>query len=52
MKFAVLLIALAASSFAGIPVVAAPEIDATSITAALTLLSGGVLVLRSRRVKK
>jgi hypothetical protein len=30
----------------------APEIDASTGTAALALLSGGLMVLRSRRAKK
>jgi hypothetical protein len=45
-----LFLALASSAFAG--TIRVPEIDATSATAALTLLSGGILVLRSRRTKK
>lgn len=53
MKFAILLLALTAAAFAGEPPpVAVPEIDATTATAAITLLSGSLLVLRSRRVKK
>ena len=47
--FAVVLAAVAGSAFAGIPT---PEIDASTGTAALALLSGGMLVLRSRRSAK
>jgi LPXTG-motif cell wall-anchored protein len=43
-----LLVGLAGSAFAG---VVAPEIDASSAAAAVTLISGGLLVLRSRRKK-
>jgi hypothetical protein len=45
---AILLGSLTTFAFAG---VAAPEIDASSGVAALGLLSGGLLVLRSRRKK-
>jgi len=45
----VLLVGLAGSAMAGI---AAPEIDANSATAAIALVSGGLLVLRGRRAKK
>jgi hypothetical protein len=45
-----LLLGLATSAFAGaVPV---PEIDASTATGALTLLSGAALVLRSRRGNK
>jgi hypothetical protein len=50
MRNIILFLALATSAFAG--AVSVPEIDATSATAALTLLAGGILVLRSRRAKK
>ena len=46
---AILLASVATFAFAGF--VAAPEIDASSGVAALGLLSGGLLVLRSRRKK-
>lgn len=45
----VLLLAIATSAFAGLTVV--PEIDASTATGALTLISGAALVLRSRRRK-
>jgi MYXO-CTERM domain-containing protein len=46
---AIVLASLAGFAFAGaVPV---PEIDASSGVAALGLLSGGLLVLRSRRKK-
>jgi len=45
---AILLASLATFGFAG---TVAPEIDASSGVAALGLLSGGLLVLRSRRKK-
>jgi len=44
----ILLASLATFAFAG---TVAPEIDASSGVAALGLLSGGLLVLRSRRKK-
>ncbi|HSP68702.1 MAG TPA: hypothetical protein VLN48_13310 [Bryobacteraceae bacterium] len=46
---AMLLASLAGFAFAG--AVQVPEIDASSGVAALGLLSGGLLVLRSRRKK-
>lgn len=46
---ATILAGVAGHAFAGIIVV--PEIDGSSATAAVTLLSGGLLVLRSRRRK-
>jgi hypothetical protein len=52
MRNLMLFLTLATSAFAGGFTVSVPEIDATSATAALTLLSGGILVLRSRRVQK
>jgi hypothetical protein len=45
----VLLLGLATSAFAGITV--APEIDASTASGALTLISGAALVLRARRRK-
>jgi len=42
-----ILLSVATYAFAG--TVAAPEIDASSGVAAIGLLSGGLLVLRSRR---
>ncbi len=50
MRNLLLFLALATSAFAG--TLPAPEIDATSATAAFTVLSGGILLLRSRRAKK
>lgn len=44
------MLVLACSSFA-MAGLNAPEIDAPSGTAALTLLSGGLLILRSRKKK-
>jgi hypothetical protein len=44
-----LLLGLATSAFAG--VAAVPEIDASTATGALTLISGAALVLRARRAK-
>ena len=44
----VLLLGLAGSALAGNQV---PEIDANSATAAVALVSGGLLVLRGRRKK-
>jgi hypothetical protein len=46
---AMLLIGCAGFALAGNPT---PEIDASSGVAAVTLLSGGLLVLRSRRKRK
>ncbi len=46
----VLLFAAAGSAMAGGPA-AVPEIDATSTIAAVTLLSGALLVIRARRKK-
>ena len=43
------ILSLAAASFAFAGTVRAPEIDASAGAAALTLLAGGMLVLRSRR---
>jgi MYXO-CTERM domain-containing protein len=45
----IILVSVATFAFAGF--VSAPEIDASSGVAALGLLSGGLLVLRSRRKK-
>jgi hypothetical protein len=42
--------ALGANLLAGAPAV--PEIDASSISAGLGLLAGGILILRSRRRSK
>ena len=39
---------LAGTAFAGLP---APEVDSNSAYAAVTLLSGGLLILRARRKK-
>lgn len=44
------LLGVGGSAFAGGPPV--PEIDATTGAAALAVLSGGMLILRSRRTKK
>lgn len=44
--YALLMAGIAAQAMAGDPV---PEIGASSAAGALTLLSGGILVLRSRR---
>jgi hypothetical protein len=46
----VLLVGVAGSAFAGS--VLAPEIDGSSATAAISLVTGGLLVLRGRRRKK
>lgn len=43
------LLLMGAASFAMAGSVAAPEIDGASATAAIALLSGSLLVLRSRR---
>lgn len=43
------LLLLGAASFAMATPVATPEIDGSSATTAIALLSGGLLVLRSRR---
>ncbi len=48
--FMMMFIAVAASAFGGQST--APEIDAATGVAAITLLSGGMLVLRSRRAKR
>ena len=45
----VVLLALTASSAAFGVAVAAPEIDASSATSAVALLSGALVMLRSRR---
>jgi hypothetical protein len=45
-----LLLGVAGYAFAG-AVVAVPEIDGSTATAAVALLSGGILVLRGRRKK-
>jgi hypothetical protein len=45
--FALLLVGMAVFASAAIP--AAPEVDPATGIAALTLLSGGLLVLRARR---
>jgi hypothetical protein len=50
-KFAGLSIVLLSISTPVFAAVLAPEIDASTGTAALALLSGGMLVLRSRRKK-
>jgi MYXO-CTERM domain-containing protein len=44
---AIILVSVAGFSFAG--VVSAPEIDGSSAVAAVGLLAGGLLVLRSRK---
>jgi hypothetical protein len=46
---ALLMIAASGSCFAGI--VAVPEIDPAAGTAAIALIAGGLLVIRSRRKK-
>lgn len=46
---AMIFTAIAGQLFAG---VTSPEIDASSAVAAVTLLSGGLLVLRTRRRKQ
>lgn len=48
LAIAVLMVAVASFSFAGIP---APEIDASSGAAAIGLLGGAALILRSRKKK-
>lgn len=50
MKIAVLMLCAAGCSFAGIT--QGPEIDPSTGVAAIALLSGGLLVLRSRRSKQ
>jgi LPXTG-motif cell wall-anchored protein len=45
----VVLLLTASAAFAGTPPPAAPEIDPTMGIGALALLSGGLLLLRSRR---
>ena len=45
------LLSVGGSAFAG-DISSVPEIDATTGAAALALLSGGMLILRSRRTKK
>ena len=47
---AVMFLTVGGAAFAG--TFSAPEIDASSGAAALALLSGGMLLLRSRRNKK
>ena len=47
---AILLASVAGFAFAGAPL-AAPEIDVTAGVAALGLVSGGLLILRSRKRK-
>lgn len=47
---ALVFLSIGGSVFAG--AVTAPEIDATTGAAALALLSGGMMILRSRRGKK
>lgn len=46
------LLALGAAGFAFAGNTLTPEIDATSAAGAITLLSGGLLVLRARRRSK
>ena len=46
----IVLVGVAGSAFAG-AVVAVPEIDGSTASAAAALLSGGILVLRGRRKK-
>ncbi len=46
-----MLLLLGASAIAGASVDAAPEIDANSAGSALALLSGSLLILKSRRRK-
>ena len=46
-----LLVCAATSAFANYTPVAAPEIDGGSAASALVVLSGGLLVLRTRRKK-
>jgi len=49
--FGLTLLLVGAASFAFAGSVAAPEIDGTTAASAIVLLSGGLLVLRSRRRK-
>jgi len=49
--FGLTLLLVGAASFAFAGSVAAPEIDGTTAASAIVLLSGGLLVLRSRRKK-
>ena len=46
--FLVILLSLTATVSAGGPPAAAPEIDGGSVTMGLGLLSGGLMILRSR----
>jgi hypothetical protein len=48
---AIILASVAVSAFAGAGAPSAPEIDVTTGVAALGLVSGGLLILRSRRKK-
>jgi LPXTG-motif cell wall-anchored protein len=48
---AILLASVAGFAFAGVLRTTAPEIDAATGVAALGLVSGGLLILRSRRKK-
>jgi hypothetical protein len=48
--FAIILGSMAGYAFAGVSP-AAPEIDATTGVAAIGLVTGGLLILRSRRKK-
>jgi len=47
--FALLIMGAAVRCFAGIQT--APEVDATTTGAAVALLAGGILILRTRRKK-
>jgi hypothetical protein len=50
-SMAILLASVAGFAFAGVVRTTAPEIDAATGVAALGLVSGGLLILRSRRKK-
>jgi hypothetical protein len=45
-RFALLMLTATVGAFAATPV---PEVDASSAASALTLITGGLLVVRSRR---
>lgn len=48
---AISLASVAGIAFAGVVIVRVPEIDASSGAAAIGLIAGGLLILRSRRKK-
>ena len=50
--FGAMLLTLSAAGFAGAGVRAAPEIDPASALTAVTLLLGGLVVVRGRKSKK